>query len=97
MSAIEIVTKEDLTNFKQELLEELKTFISKNANPEPKRWLKTYEVKKMLGISSGTLQTMRNNGILSYSLIGGLAFYNYEEILALMEKNKKPALIRKRT
>jgi len=55
----------------------------------PKQWLKTYEVRKLLGLSAGTLQHMRNNGTLKYSMIGRLAFYDYEKVVALVEKGRK--------
>ncbi|RFS26804.1 DNA-binding protein [Chitinophaga silvatica] len=88
MSTIEVLTKEDLFIFKKELLQELEAMFARNKQEEPKRWLKTYEVKKMLGLSSGTLQTMRNKGTLKFSMIGNLAYYDYNEIVALMEKKK---------
>ncbi|MDQ0107447.1 hypothetical protein J2T02_002566 [Chitinophaga terrae (ex Kim and Jung 2007)] len=88
MSAVEIVTKDDLLQFKNELLTEIQHMLARVSPPEPKRWLKTWEVKKLLGLSSGTLQTMRNNGTLTYSMIGNLAFYDYDEIQALVENNK---------
>ncbi|HEY9257515.1 helix-turn-helix domain-containing protein [Chitinophaga sp.] len=89
MSAVDIVTKEDLIAFKKELLQEIDALLSRNKQDEPKRWLKTFEVRKMLGLSAGTLQTMRNNGTLNFSMIGNLAYYDYNEIVALMEKRRK--------
>jgi len=92
MSAVEIVTKDDLLHFKQELLREVETLLIRYSQPETKRWLKTNEVRKLLGLSAGTLQTMRNNGTLSFSLIGNLAFYDYNEVIALLEKTKQNRL-----
>ncbi|MFX1705749.1 helix-turn-helix domain-containing protein [Chitinophaga sp. CC14] len=88
MGVVEIVTKDDLANFKKELLQEIEAMLSRYKPEEPKRWLKTYEVKKMLGLSAGTLQTMRNNGTLKFSMIGNLAYYDYSEIMELMEKRR---------
>ncbi|MBN8694589.1 MAG: helix-turn-helix domain-containing protein [Bacteroidetes bacterium] len=88
--AVDILTKEDLNNFKAELFEEIKTLIrTKPSYSNHKEWLKSYEVRKLLGISPGKLQNMRLNGTLAFTQIGGLMFYRYEDIVKLMEDNKK--------
>jgi hypothetical protein len=53
-----LVTKDDLEQFKKELLEEIRRFqmYPRKRGEEPRAWLKSYEVRKMLGISAGTLQ-----------------------------------------
>lgn len=86
--AIEIITKHDLQQFKTELLQELKTILS-SSNHQTKKWLKSYEVREMLGISPGTLQTLRVNGTLSFTRIGGLIFYSYDDLVKLMDSKKK--------
>ncbi len=85
--AVDILTKDDLNSFKSELLEELKTLIRSKPNLQQKEWLKSYEVRKMLGISPGTLQQMRINGTIAFSQVGGLMFYKYDDIVKLMEKS----------
>ncbi len=86
--AIEIVTKEDLTQFRNELFSELKQlFASKQS--EQKQWLKSPEVRKLLNISPGTLQNLRINGTLRYTKIGGIIFYSYEDIQRVLEGNKR--------
>ena len=85
--AIEVVTKEDLQEFRHQLLDDLKQII--NSNPqEQKQWLKSYEVKKLLKISPGTLQKLRINGTLSYTKIGSIIYYSYEDIEKLLDENK---------
>lgn len=86
--AIDILTKDDLNSFKSELFEELKTLIRTKPNLQQKEWLKSYEVRKMLGISPGTLQQMRINGTIAFSQVGGLMFYKYDDIIKLMENNR---------
>ena len=91
--AATIITKEDLIEFKTELLNELRDIIApvcKPATENGKQWLKSYEVKKMLGISPGTLQSMRLKGTIAFTKVGGLIFYSYDDILKLM-KPQKPA------
>ena len=90
--AVEIITKQDLAQFKTELLDDIKEIInSGERSSAPRKWLKSYEVKKMLGISPGTLQNLRINGTLSYTKIGGLIFYSYDDIVKLMEGKRKPS------
>lgn len=87
--AAEILTREDLAIFKTELFRELRELVNAPAI-QPRKWLKSYEVRELLGISPGTLQNMRINGTLSFTKIGGLIFYEYDDILKLMEGTKKP-------
>ena len=83
---VEILTKEDLKQFKAELVQEMKDALSGNAKPQSKEWLKSNEVRKLLGISPGTLQNLRINGTLTYSKIGGMMYYRYQDIMKLLEK-----------
>ena len=88
--SLQILTKEDLLQFKTELFTELKNILSGHNNT-PRKWLKSYEVREMLNISPGTLQNMRVQGTISFTKIGGLTFYAYEDIIKLMDVNKKTA------
>ena len=84
------MTKEDINLFKQEMLDAFRTIVEQELKPRVyRKWIKTYQLKEMLDLSDTTLQTMRNSGVIPYTLLGGLAFYDYEEILQLMEKNKQ--------
>jgi len=84
--ALEIVTKEDLQEFKNDLLQELKNLLLPKTNSQ-KQWLRSADVKALLKISSGTLQNMRINGTLRYSKVGGTLYYNYEDIEKLLQSN----------
>ncbi|AZI38636.1 helix-turn-helix domain-containing protein [Epilithonimonas vandammei] len=85
---ISIVTKEDLQQLKNELLEEIKHLLEKE-NTAQKEWLRSSEVRKLLNISAGTLQTLRINGSLSYTKVGGTLFYSYKDIQKLLSGAKK--------
>ncbi|WP_423212698.1 helix-turn-helix domain-containing protein [Myroides odoratimimus] len=58
---------------------------NRKKDQEIKQWIKSYEVRKLLGISPGTLQNMRLNGTIPFKKIGGLIFYRYEDIIKMME------------
>ena len=83
-----IITTEDLYDFKQELLEDIRQLIENQMGSPSKKWLKSHEVRELLGISPGTLQNLRINGTLPYTKIGGVLYYDYKEILQVLEKNK---------
>lgn len=88
--AIEVITREDLNEFRELLLSELNTLF--NSKPQQqKQWLKSNEVRKLLNISPGTLQNLRINGTLSYTKIGSILYYPYQDIQKLLEHNKVPA------
>ncbi len=88
--AVNILTQDDLLQFKTELFDELKALL-KNAAQPPKKWLKSDEVKKLLKVSAGTLQTLRINGTLQYTKIGGIIYYDYEHIQKTFHENQRPA------
>ncbi|RIH67112.1 DNA-binding protein [Mariniphaga sediminis] len=85
----EIVTTDDLREFKIELLKEIRQLFAVNRGQPSKKWLKSCEVRKLLGISPGTLQNLRVNGTLPFSKIGGVIFYDYEDIQKMMGENQQ--------
>lgn len=54
---VELITRDDLEKFKKELFEEIRKHSPhpRKHGHEPRAWLKSYEVRKLLGISAGTL------------------------------------------
>lgn len=85
---IEIITKEDLEQFGQKLITEIKAILGRPAD-EPRKWLKSYQVKNLLKISPNTLQKLREDGTLSFTKIGGILYYNYEDIVKVLDGNTK--------
>ncbi|TCC96785.1 helix-turn-helix domain-containing protein [Pedobacter psychroterrae] len=82
---VELITKEDLKQFKSELILELKQ-IFKPETAHTKQWLRSAEVRKLLKISAGTLQNLRINGTLPFRKIGSIMYYAYNDILRVMEE-----------
>ncbi len=85
---VELITREDLREFKNELLNELKQ-IMQPGQGQSKKWLKSSEVRKMLNISPGTLQNLRINGTLRFTKIGSIMYYKLEDINKVLEGNGK--------
>ncbi len=83
----QLLTIGDLEDFKAELLNEMATLLKSKTEHGVKQWLRTCEVRKMLGVSPGTLQTLRISRKLSFSKIGGIVFYKHEDIIRLLEEN----------
>ncbi|WP_199117767.1 helix-turn-helix domain-containing protein [Pedobacter sp. ASV28] len=84
---VDMITRDDLERFKRELFEEIRKYHShpRKQGQEARDWLKSYEVRKLLGISAGTLQNLRVNGTLPSNKVGGLIYYRYEDIRKLMD------------
>ncbi|MFC4233161.1 helix-turn-helix domain-containing protein [Parasediminibacterium paludis] len=88
--SIIMITIHDLLAVKVEMLHEIRTILSTGVAAVPHRqWLKTWEVKEMLGVSLGTLRNMRKRGDIEYTKLGGLLLYNYQHIMTLIEQNKQ--------
>ena len=86
--AANIITQEDLKEFKSELLEDIKAIIHRQSGFNPKKWLKSPEVREFLSISPGTLQNLRINGTLPFTKVGGVIYYDYEEIQKILQQNR---------
>ena len=86
--AANIITIEDLQNFKQELLAELQTILSQRQPTPTRKWLKSHEVRRLLTLSPGTLQNLRINGTLPFTKIGGVIFYDYDDIQKMLQVHK---------
>jgi hypothetical protein len=86
--SVEIVTREDLNQFRSELITEIRQLLTATQKPI-KEWLKAVEVRKMLSISPNTLIQMRNSGQLNFSKIGGLYYYSMTDIERLMQSTRK--------
>jgi len=79
---VDLVTKQDLEDFKSRLLEEIRQIIK----PEPmKRWLTSRDVRELLSLSASSLQNLRISGEIQGTKIGGKWYYEYTEIEKLFE------------
>ena len=85
--AIEVITREDLNEFRALLLSDLNALLNSKPQHE-KQWLKSNEVRKLLNISPGTLQNLRINGTISYTKIGGILYYANSDLENALLTNK---------
>ena len=84
---VQVLTLEEIKNFKEELLEEIRRII--HPVSEQKKWLKSADVKKILNCSPGTLQNLRINGTLPFTKMGGTIYYDYKDVMEVLNKNKQ--------
>ncbi|HVI49294.1 MAG TPA: helix-turn-helix domain-containing protein [Chitinophaga sp.] len=89
MTADELITRSDLEKFREEMLEGFRQLLEAHIFPKEKNWLKSFQVRKRLGISSNTLQELRDSGKLPYSKVGGLFYYSQDDIDKMLEERMK--------
>jgi hypothetical protein len=86
--ALEIITKEDLEIFGEKLINQMRALLAGNENSgigEQRKFLKSYQVKNMLKISPNTLQSLRQKGTLPFTKVGGIFYYDREDILKILK------------
>lgn len=83
-----IITTDDLREFKMELLDDIKNLLTRQASDRIKKYLKSSEVMDLLQVSPGTLQNLRINGTLPYTKVGGIIYYDTDEIQKVMDANR---------
>ncbi len=85
--ATEVVTKEDLQQFRMQLLNDIRQLIEPTEAKLVKPWLKNSEIRKLLNISSNTIQRLRIAGKLPSTKVGGIHYYRYEDIEKLLNSD----------
>ncbi len=89
----ELITKDDLIEFRLQLIQDFRQIVEAKPIQQAQRWLKSNEVKQLLNVSAGTLQNLRINGTLTYSKIGGTIFYDSVTIEKILQTNSRNAKI----
>lgn len=94
LSVDQLVTLADLKSVRDELLAAIaRTRVS--STDTRKKWLKSSEVRKLLNISPGKLLALRANRQLAFVRLGGVIYYDRDDIEAMIQKAKVPTLIGK--
>ncbi|TDH18482.1 DNA-binding protein [Segetibacter sp. 3557_3] len=86
--ASQLITIDDLEHFKKRLLDDLLSVLKVQQTSPAKKWMKSHEVRRLLKISPGTLQSLKANGVIPYSKIGGVHYFEYAEIEKVMQGGK---------
>jgi hypothetical protein len=84
---IEVITRADLNDFRMKLLDDISKLIQPSPTKLVKPWLKNSEVRKLLNISSNTIQRLRVSGKLRSSKVGGIHYYRFEDIEKLLNNH----------
>lgn len=82
----QLVTRADLEQFRSELLKEIRYIFDQNPAGVQKPWLRTHEVRRLLQISPGTLQHLRDTGQLPFKKLGGIIYYEHGAISELLAR-----------
>ena len=73
------------------LIERLNEFLDRQQESDSltplAQWMDNSDVMRALNISQRTLQTLRSNGTLPYSQIGGKLYYKRADIETLLDRN----------
>ncbi len=83
----QLVTVAHLKSFKEELLSKIRLLLKSNHRGTEKKWLKSREVRKLLNVCPGTLQTMRKQKTIPFQKVGGTIYYDQEKIHEMLEKS----------
>jgi hypothetical protein len=84
----QLITVQDLIEFKQQLIVDIKKLLKEQAGHPGHQWLKAFEIKKMLRLSESKLQYLRDKGVIPFKKLGGVTYYNLDEIESLMHSGK---------
>jgi hypothetical protein len=85
----QLITGQDLERFRQKLIIDLSEVIKAHLQITSKKWLKSHEVCKLLKISPGTLQHLKNIGTIPFTKIGGAHYYDFEKLLRLLNEGER--------
>jgi hypothetical protein len=87
--AVEILTKDDLQVFRQQLLNDIRQLFATTEGKAQKQWLKNSDVRKLLNVSSNTVQRLRIAGKLKSTKIGGIHYYRLDDIETLLRNGAR--------
>ena len=75
----EFITKDDLEVFRQTLLTDIKAIL-KPSEGNSDEWLRCSDVRRLLKISTGTIQNLRISGKLKSNKVGSIYFYKRSDV-----------------
>lgn len=73
---VNLITREDLDSFKEELLSQIKCMLEGSGSEPQKKWLRSAEISKLLGgCSDAKLRRLRITGEIKYKKVGSSYLY----------------------
>ena len=84
----QLVTIEDLETFKAEMIAAITGILREKVKRPEKKWLKSSAARKLIGVSPGKLQAIRESGMLPYTKIGGNIYYDQDDLFKLFDDHK---------
>jgi hypothetical protein len=84
----QLLTVQDLIDFKDQLITDITKLLKEQGGQATTQWLKAIDLRKMLRLSAGKLQYLRDKGVIPYKKLGGVTYYNLNEIQELMNSGK---------
>ena len=86
------ITKDDLSQFGILLVEQFKQIIENNKNKEEgglnPEWLKSRVVRKLMDMSSASLQNLRITGKVRFKKVLGSYYYSKSDLMNLFNNEK---------
>lgn len=76
-------------------IEDLKSEIKNNSKSKAEDFVDNADFIQLMNISKRTAQAWRDEGIISFSQIGGKIYYRMSDVQALLDKNHKQAFKKK--
>ncbi|WP_034698747.1 hypothetical protein [Chryseobacterium indologenes] len=90
---MEPITKDDLRQFKMQLLHEIEKIMDEKikpvANDYNPEWIRSKTVRAFLNISAATLQNLRIRGKVRFKKVVGTYYYYFPDLKNLFEGGKK--------
>ena len=86
MTPDQLATKADLQQLEIRIAELLIQHIPEGFTPG-QRYLRSKDVENMLGISSSTLQNLRDSQAIPFTQLGKTYFYPYQELMDILRNN----------
>jgi hypothetical protein len=84
----QLTTLADLEDLKQQIFVELRRILQPISPDYSKKWLKSREVRKLLDMSPGKLHLLRASKQLSFIKLGGIIYYDRDDIEKMFEQLK---------
>ncbi|MEX2345287.1 MAG: helix-turn-helix domain-containing protein [Balneolaceae bacterium] len=78
-----------MNNIDDDLMNKVNAILIAMNDISSKNWLRTKEAADYLGISITQIHTLKRNGILPFSKIGGSIYFKRQDIDEILEENRE--------